>query len=153
MRERRPEVCNFGIAFTGDFDDEDPLVAIGVITLGDFSEHFESALDFWDQDDYRKSWDEGLRRLIIGGPVSCLATSVSDPPITNFVVVWPLYLSGDDVYVQNKLLFLDQLPHDFDPSAPWESIGPRRTVTEDCDQISEWQVTLNEIREFLGGVT
>jgi hypothetical protein len=32
MRELRAEVSNFSIAFTGDFDDEDPLVAIGVIT-------------------------------------------------------------------------------------------------------------------------
>jgi hypothetical protein len=51
--------------------------------------------------------------------------------------------------VQNRLLFLDQLPHDFDPAAPWDSVGPRRTVTEDGDQISEWRVSLDDIREFL----
>jgi hypothetical protein len=143
-------VGKFGIEFTGEFDREDPLIAIGLITIGDFNEYFGSTLTFWDQDDYRKSWDAGLRRLLSGAAVSCLATSVTDPPITNFVEVWPLFLSGDDVYVQNQMVFLDQLPHEFDPSAPWDSVGSRITVTEDGDEISEWQVSLNDIREFLG---
>ena len=142
-------MSNFGIAFTGELDREDPLVAIGLITLGDFSEYFSSTLDFGNEDDYRKSWDMGLRRLLTGAAVSCLATSITDPPTTNFVEVWPLYLSGDDVYVQNRWLFLDRLPHDFDPSAPWDSVSPRSTV-EDGYELSEWRVSLNDIREFLG---
>jgi hypothetical protein len=142
-------VGNFGIAFTGSFDDEDPLVAIGVLTLCEFSEHFSAPVSFWGVADYQKSWEAGLRRLLGGATVSCLATSVTDPADANFFDVWPLYRSGDDIYVQNRLLFLDQLPHAFDLSAPWESVGPRRATTEDGDKISEWQVSLDDIREFL----
>jgi hypothetical protein len=142
-------VGNFGIAFTGSFDDEDPLVAIGVLTLRESSEHFSSPVSFWGVDDYQKSWEAGLRRLLGGAAVSCLVTSVTDPATANFIEVWPLYGSGDDIYVQNRLLFLDQLPHAFDLSAPWESVGLRRTTTEDGDKISEWRVGLDDIGEFL----
>ncbi len=51
--------------------------------------------------------------------------SVSTTEEAEFFTAWPLYRSGDDVYVQNQLIFVDELDHDFDPDAPWESIGPR----------------------------
>jgi hypothetical protein len=140
---------NFGIAFTGDFAPDDPLVAIGALTFGEKHEHFRSVLTFWEIDDYQKSWEAGLRRLVSGATISCLATSVTDPSVAEFMEVWPLYRSGDDVYVQNHFVFLDELPHDFDPAAPWDSVLPRATV-EDGRKVSEWRVGLDDIREFLG---
>ena len=53
------------------------------------------------------------------------------------------------MYVQNRLLFLGQLPSGFDPAAPWESVSPRATLTEGGHQISEWRVSLAGIRAFL----
>ena len=91
------------------------MVAIGVIRLGEDHEYFESVLGFWGLDDYKAIWTAGLRRLISGASTSCLATSVTDPSSANFVEVWPLYREESDVYVQNHLLFLDQLPHELDP--------------------------------------
>jgi hypothetical protein len=144
-------MASFAIDFTGDFDDEDPMVAIGRLVLGGDQEFFSSTLTFWGVEDYRASWVAGLRRTLAGAAVSCLATSVTDPAVSNFVEVWPLYRAGDGdaVYVQNRLLFLDQLPGTFEPAAPWESVSPRATATEDGDQISEWPVSLASIREFL----
>jgi hypothetical protein len=141
-------MTNFGIAFTG-FDEEDPLVAIGELKLGDDREYFQSVLGFWGVDDYLQSWTEALQRLLAGASTSCLATSIVDPSNANFVEVWPLYREQDEVYVQNKLLFLDQLPHEFDPAAPWDSVDPRSLVNEDGRRISEWRVSLDDIREFL----
>jgi CdiI N-terminal domain len=140
---------NFSIAFTGNFDDEDPLVAIGELTLGADHEYFESVLGFWELDEYEKSWTAGLRRLLDGASISCLATSVTDPSTANFVEIWPLYRSGDDVYVQNRLIFMDQLPRAFDTAAPWESVEPRSVTDEDGRKISEWQVSRSDIQEFL----
>jgi hypothetical protein len=40
-------LANFRIDFTG-FDEQDPMVGIGVIRLGEDHEHFESVLGFWD---------------------------------------------------------------------------------------------------------
>jgi len=141
-------LTNFGIAFTG-FDEEDPLVVNGELKLGDDREYFQSILGFWGVDDYLQSWTEGLQRLLAGASISCLATSVIDPSNANFVEVWPLYREQSDVYVQNRLLFLDQLSHEFDPSEPWNSVDPRSVVNEDGQRISEWRVSLSDVREFL----
>jgi len=141
-------LADFSIAFTG-FDERDPLVAIGELRLGDDHERFESVIGFWSVDEYRQSWAEGLQRLLAGESTSCLATSVSDPSSANFVEVWPLYRQGPDVFVQNSLLFLDQLSHEFDPAAPWQSVASRSVVDEDGQAISEWRVSLDDIRAFL----
>jgi hypothetical protein len=141
-------LVNFSIAFTG-FDEQDPMVAIGKLRLGDADEYFESVLGFWAADDYERSWSACLRRLLAGESISCLATSITNPPTANFVEVWPLYREGNDVYVQNSLIFLDQLSHEFNTDAPWESVSPRETVDEDGQVISEWKVNLTDIREFL----
>jgi hypothetical protein len=141
-------LANFGIRFTG-FDEQDSLVAVGELRLGKDHERFESVLGFWRIDDYRDSWTMGLRRLLAGSSTSCLATSVSDPSSANFIELWPLYREERDVYVQNSLIFLDQLSHEFDPAAPWESVAPRSIADEDGQMISEWRVSLDDIREFL----
>lgn len=141
-------MAEFSIDFTG-FDEQDPMVAIGVIRLGEDHEYFESVLGFWGLDDYNAIWTAGLRRLISGTSTSCLATSVTDPSSANFVEVWPLYREESDVYVQNHLLFLDQLPHELDPTEPWESVHPRSVVDEDGQRISEWRVSIDDIEEFL----
>lgn len=141
-------MANFSIGFTG-FDEDDPLVALGELQLGEVHEYFQSVLGFWGLDDYTQSWATGLRRILAGASISCLATSVTDPSSANFVEVWPLYREGADVYVQNRFLFLDQLTREFDPKAPWESMDPRSVVNEDGQAISEWEVTLADIREFL----
>jgi hypothetical protein len=142
------EVASFSIAFTG-FDDEDPLVAFGELRLGEHSERFQSVLGFWEPVDYQASWAAGLARLLGGASVSCLATSVLDPAAANFIEVWPLYRQDEHVYVQNHLLFLDQLPRNFDPAAPWDSVRPRSVMNEEGRAISEWQVTVEEVTEFL----
>jgi hypothetical protein len=145
-------LANFSIGFTG-FDEHDPLVALGELRLGEAHEYFQSVLGFWGLDDYTQSWATGLRRILAGASISCLATSVTDPSSANFVEVWPLYREGIDVYVQNRFVFLDQLTREFDPKAPWESIDPRSVVNEDGRAISEWKVNLTDIREFLGGTS
>jgi hypothetical protein len=105
-------------------------------------------LEFWGLEDYERNWAAGLGRLIDGSSVSCLATSMIDPSTANFVEVWPLYRSGDDVYVQDQLIFMDQLSHEFDPAAPWESVRPRSVVNENGQEIQEWRVSLEDVQEF-----
>jgi len=146
--KRKTTVDNFSIGFTG-FDEQDPLGAVGAIRLGEHREYFESVIGFWGAQDYMKIWDAGLRRLLRGASISCLATSVIQPSNAKFVEVSPLYREESDVYVQNCLLFLDQLADEFDPTAPWESVSPRSVVDEDGVRISEWLVSTADIGEFL----
>lgn len=49
----------------------------------------------------------------------------------------PLYRDGDTVFIQNSLIFLDELSQAFDIENPWLSIGPRNVVNEDGVRISE----------------
>lgn len=124
-------------------------MALGELKLGEDCEHFGSILGFWRVDDYEESWLAALRRLVSGASVSCLATSVIDPSNANFLEVWPLYQEEGSVYVQNSLIFPDQLSREFNPAAPWESIDPRSVIDEDGEAISEWRVSLDDVREFL----
>ena|SRR5215467_6992418 len=141
---------NFSIAFTGKFADDDPSVAIGEIKLGEYLESFQAILGFWTMEDYEKSWLTALRRLVGGASTSCLVTSLTDPGNSEYVVTWPLYRSDDEVFVQNQLIFLNQLGRRFEPQAPWEFIEPHAIIDEDGHQISEWQVQLKDIQDFLG---
>ena len=63
-----------------------------------------------------------------------------------------MYCEGHDVFLQNHLLFLDQIDGVFDPSQPYAHIPSRETVSEDGEPISEWKITLDDLMLFLEGV-
>jgi len=122
----------------------------GRIAVGDFSEMFRMDLSFWGVNEYRRSWRRALQRLNSREVVdSCLVSSITDPSSSNFIFCWPLYRRGEEVFVQNSLIFLDELSEDFDVEEPWLSIGPHVTVNEDGDRISEWRTEILEVRKFM----
>ncbi|WP_435283654.1 hypothetical protein [Streptomyces koelreuteriae] len=124
--------------------------AVGRITVRDFEESFPMDLTHWAVEDYQASWVRALRRLERGdGATSCLISSLTNPATSNFVFCWPLYRSADIIYVQSSIIFLEELDQAFVPDEPWRSVGPRATVDEDGNEISEWQTTADEVREFL----
>ncbi|WP_158920174.1 hypothetical protein [Streptomyces sp. NBRC 109706] len=126
--------------------------ALGVIRIGAFQEEFHASLSFWSADDYRRSWRAGFAVLADDpAATSCLVTSISDPATSNFVFCWPLYRSGETVYVQNSLIFLEELTSPFDPAAPWHSVLPRETVGEEDQPISEWTTNMTALSEFFSG--
>ncbi|MFJ4951284.1 hypothetical protein [Streptomyces sp. NPDC088760] len=123
--------------------------AIGCITVGDFEENFPMDLTYWDVGQYQTSWARSLRVLERGDDAtSCLISSITDPANSNFIFCWPLYRSGEMVYVQNSIIFLEDLSEDFDPAEPWRFVEPRSTVDEEGHEISEWQTSISEIRRF-----
>jgi CdiI N-terminal domain len=81
---------------------------------------------------------------------SCLMTSMTDPRNSNFLTCWPMYREGEDVYIQNTLIFLDEIEGDFNPAAPWDSVGPREVIDEDGNRVSEWITSMRSLREFFG---
>ena len=90
--------------------------------------------------------------MLDAGPrsASCLMASMTDPRISNFVVSWPMYREGEDVYIQNAIIFLDEVGEAFDPAAPWECAGPRCGRDEDGSRASEWVTSMSSLREFFG---
>jgi hypothetical protein len=43
-----------------------------------------------------------------------------DPSVANFIVWWPMYRVDETVFIQNQLLFLDQLASSFNEDAPFQ---------------------------------
>ncbi|UJW28738.1 hypothetical protein L3Q67_26105 [Saccharothrix sp. AJ9571] len=130
-------------------DDTDPQASIGRVRINDFSEKFQVDLSFWGADDYRRSWRNAFAAIDSASDgIACFLTSVTDPAKSNFVTCWPLYREGDVVYIQNTVLFLENLRDIFDLEYPWRSLDPRATTDEDGNKISEWAADLNDMRAF-----
>jgi hypothetical protein len=129
----------------------DSGVASGRIIIDDFTETFRAPLGFWGESDYRRSWRQAFE-VLNADPhaTSCLMTSMTDPVNTNFLTCWPMYREGEEVYIQNALIFLDEIEQDFDPAAPWDSVRPREAIDEDGNKISEWITSMSSLREFFG---
>jgi CdiI N-terminal domain len=119
--------------------------------IGDFTETFVVPLGFWGEADYRASWRRAFE-VLEGDPcaVSCLMASMTDPVTSNFLICWPMYREGEDVYVQNAIVLLDEIEGPFDPGAPWGSLGPRRGMDDDGNRISEWATSMGSLREYFG---
>ena len=103
--------------------------------MGDFEEPFSMNLSYWETEDYLRSWRRALRILEESDTaVSCLVSSITEPETSNFVFCWPLYRQGDDVFVQNSVIFLEGSGVDADvevpfrEDAPWLSVQPHSVV-------------------------
>jgi hypothetical protein len=124
--------------------------ARGRITVGAFSETFRMDLSFWGVHEYRRSWSRALKRLDNQESIdSCLISSITDPVVSNFILCWPIYRRGEDVFVQNSLIFLDEISGQFNAEEPWLHIGPHHTVNEDGVRISEWRTGISEVLRFM----
>lgn len=130
----------------------DTQLLMGKISIDEFREEFQAELAYWSVSDYQQSWLGAIRRLLDGAEASCLVTSITDPETANFIVTWPLYRENETVFIQNKLLFLDELDEKFSPGEPWQSVSPRQTLNEDGMKISEWTVRLSDMRAYVDRV-
>lgn len=121
----------------------------GRITIGSFSEKFESPLCFWKKEQYRDQWSSAINCLVSSSSAkTALITAMYDPPIANFLTWWPTYREGAKVFGQNQLLFLDQLTTSFDLAMIDEIVRPRRAVNPEGRRISEWSCSVADLIEF-----
>ncbi|MFC0623765.1 hypothetical protein [Kribbella deserti] len=126
--------------------------ATGRIVVGDFSESFYMDLSYWRTEEYEHSWRNSIQVIFEAEERdSCLIASITNPEASNFIFCWPLYRRGEDVIVQNSIIFLDELKTDFNPLEPWSSVRSRLTVDEDGNSISEWRTSVSAVRDFLDG--
>ncbi|MFC4496164.1 hypothetical protein ACFPA8_18730 [Streptomyces ovatisporus] len=123
--------------------------AVGRIKVGGFMETFLMELSFWSVNEYRRSWRRALTALEQAETTtSCLISSITDPVHSNFISCWPMYREVDAVYVQNSIIFLDELDEAFDPQEPWRYVQPRCSVDEDGNRVSEWVTSMSRVRLF-----
>jgi hypothetical protein len=145
----------FSICFTGEPDEylgDDPNTpyAIGRIVAGELDENFASTLYDWKKCDYEAQWLHSLERLIAGEQKVALITSYVNPGDSSNLVWWALYRGqGDLVHVQNHLRLYDQLGDGFSVATASAFLDERITVDEDGNRISEWCVSLAEIKLFV----
>jgi hypothetical protein len=120
----------------------------GQIQIGDFSESFVASLAVWSPLQYEEQWREAAKRLVDGHLKSAFVTSYVAPNVIDWW--WPCYLSGETVYIHNQLCFSAELFSDFKIEALYDFVGDRKIVDDDRGEaISEWQVSLDSMREFL----
>jgi CdiI N-terminal domain len=140
----------FSIDFTNnEFLEDNQKFLVGKIKIGEFQEEFTSSLSYWNKTDYLEQWKSALIKTYTGSPKSCLVTSMFDPLTANFIFLWTLYLDKSVVHIQNQILFLDELDKPFLELNPYESIRDREIISDAGDKISEWDVNVNEIKEYL----
>jgi hypothetical protein len=125
------------------------LAARGRITLGEFSEEFVAPLVFWTVDDYQRQWREAAGRILNGCERSCFVASMRESPLDAVIFLWTAYKDGRTVYIQHKLVMPELVKGGFDTSNPYAQVGERRTMSEEGEQISEWQVSVGDVARFL----
>lgn len=121
----------------------------GLIVLDDFMENFSSSLFEWSKQQYLEQWQQALSTIVGGATKAALITSYVGPQNASHLVWWSLYRVNQLVYVQNHLLFYDQLTRPFAIEDAVSFLHDRQTVGEDGEQISEWCVRLSDIRSSL----
>ncbi|WP_157015978.1 hypothetical protein [Pseudomonas batumici] len=125
----------------------------GVIHLSGSQEFFYAPVSYWGRREYIESWRAAFTTGYARGEHSVLVTSMLDPEKANFLTVWVLYYVGSKVYVQNSIVFLDEVGEKFDVSDPNSYVGPREKIDEDGNEISEWEVSLDDVVSFFEGLS
>ncbi len=144
---------NFSINLTDrEFVDGEEIFMVGEIQIGEFHETFISSLSYWTKINYLTQWKIALTRICNGNDKSCFVTSMLDPSSADFIFLWVLYLDGNIVHLQNQILFLDQLDKPFSELNLYEFISIRETISDEGDKISEWDVNINDIKEYLNTI-
>jgi hypothetical protein len=130
-------------------DEGEPLV-YGNLQIGDFRETFVASLLDWTPEAYRQQWREAAERLVNGESKSAFVTSFAPPTDAGHFEWWPCYGVYEIVYVQNQFRFYEQLASSFHLDSLYDYVADRKTVSEaDGAPISEWQIPLHWIRDFL----
>jgi len=123
-------------------------VLVGRIKMEGVEESFHSPISYWSREEYLQSWCSSLCRGINEKRHSVLVTSMLDPEVSNFLMVWVLYYVGEDVCIQNSVVLLDEVGVGFDLGDVNSYVGAREIYNEDGVEISEWIVPLSEVISF-----
>jgi hypothetical protein len=114
----------------------------GHITLGDYSEQFLASLELWDRSGYQRHWIAAAQRLLEGERTTGFVTSA-------FQFRWNMWRQGQTVVAQEQLMWTVTTKEVLDPHETYWLIGNRETVSESGEPISEWQLPIEDIAEFV----
>lgn len=126
----------------------DGRVLCGEIEIDGYTESFFAPVDFWSKADYLESWKKSLAQGLRNRQHAVLMTSMHDPDICNFISYWVIYLEGKQAYIQNAVLFLEELHAPFVPDNINSYISKREEINEDGVEISQWKVDVSSVLDF-----
>ncbi len=67
----------------------------------------------------------------------------------NFFQAWVLYLENNDIFIQERIFFLDELPKPFLIDDFYLSEIRREIYSEDGIKISTWKISKKDIYNFI----
>ncbi|QIX96822.1 hypothetical protein [Cedecea sp. FDAARGOS_727] len=117
------------------------------IVIGDFKEGMQIPVDYWDISQYRASWLSSLKKGVNENNNSILFVSMYYPKEVSFLFSWILYFRKDNVIIQNKMIFLDEIKN-FSLDEINTYCGEYESFSEG-EKISEWYTTIDEVKKFI----
>lgn len=144
----------FAICFKNEpnqYLDDDPTVpsAIGRIVAGKLDEEFVSSLYEWSKETYQSQWLHSLERFLGGEKKAVLITWYVNPKESSNLQWWALYRGeADTVHVQNHLPWYSNFDREFSATEADSFLHDRMTANQDGIALSEWSVSLLEIKDF-----
>jgi hypothetical protein len=117
------------------------------ITIGEFKEGMLIPVDYWSIKQYYASWLSSLKKGIYGKNNATLVVSMYSPKVANFLFSWVLYFRQENIIVQNKIIFLDEIKN-FSIDKINEYTSEYEAYSEG-EKVSEWYTTIDEIKEFM----
>ena len=117
------------------------------IIIGDFKEGLQIPVTYWSVEQYYASWLACLEEGIRDESKSTLVVSMYAPKDINFLFSWILYFRGENVIIQNKIIFSEGID-DFSINRLNEYAGEYEAYS-DGEKVSEWYTTVDEVREFI----
>ncbi|MGD0292692.1 MAG: hypothetical protein ABSB30_02450 [Terracidiphilus sp.] len=143
---------SFSISFLDEpliYEEDDPayVAAAGKLVIGDWEEIFVSSLYLWSKEDYMAQWMHAIRSMLNGSEKAALIVEYLGPDAGR-LWWWPMYRVGGSVYLREQILFFDQLKEPFSLEKAFSFIQDHRAINEDGYKISEWSVTVSEVKEF-----
>lgn len=120
----------------------------GTIHLPGRVEYFFAPAVYWDREDYVAQWRDSFLKGLTTKTHSALVTSMYDPAVANFLTIWVLYYGVDKIFLQNKIIFMEEIIGKFDEENINRYVGSREIINEDGDRISEWNFSYEEVLSF-----
>ena len=143
----------FAIAFLSrepEIQEEGWPALWGQITLGEYVERFLAPVDEWTPEQYQRQWWKAAERLL-GGESAAFVTA----PWQSWWAMWP---EGENAIVQEHLLTPGRVaqlalgPALLAGGAHHQLVATRETCSDEGDRISEWQVRIDDVQQWLRSV-
>ena len=115
------------------------------VVFGTFRERFVAPVGVWQRADYEKQWLSAAQRLVDGHSESAFVAEAGR-------LWWTAWVEGTDIFIQQRLLVDEAMAPAWVATVanmPYHLVGPRETHSDSGDILSQWAVTLEDLRFFI----